>query len=106
MIQQLGLVAIFKVECVPPEELVHGLSIFRELPIASGRCKEYADFEGILFLQIERHLGPLLLLMVIEDEALSLREAVFERCQEVLRDGLAVACLRGVGYDYLNVRRL
>ena len=44
--------------------------------------------------------------MVIEDEALSLREAIFKRCQEVLGDGLAVACLRGVGYDYLNVRRL
>ena len=91
---------------MPPEELVHGLSIFRELPIPSGRCKEYTDFEGIFFLQIERYLGPLLLLMVIEDEPLSLREAVFERCQEVLGDGLAVACLRGVCYDYLNVRRL
>ena len=44
MVQQLRLVAILKVESVPPEELVHGLPILRELPIASGRCEEYAYF--------------------------------------------------------------
>jgi hypothetical protein len=99
MIQQFRLVAILEVESVSPEKLVHSLSILRELPIASGRCEEYAYFEGILFLQIEEYLGPLLLLMVIEDEALTFRKAVFKRCQEVLRDGLAITCLRGVGYD-------
>jgi hypothetical protein len=99
MIQQLRLVAILKVERVPPEELVHGLPVLRELPIASGRREEYAYFKSILFLQIKGYLAPLLLLMVIEDEALTFREAVFKRSQEVLRDGLAVACLRGVGYD-------
>ena len=86
VIQQFRLVAILEIKSVPPEELVHGLSILRELPIASGRCKEYAKFETILFLQIEGYLDPLFLLMIIEDEALSFREALFKGCQEVLRD--------------------